>query len=87
MIPKIATKVGTLRFKAHDRLNDIYLHYNLNTGEPVIYQKLQGSRATSTSGRNLLRFVQDLQEALYEGEASWTEAPNDAALDAMRKFT
>lgn len=82
MINKSASRIGTIEFTNGNRLT-LHVGGNSNTGETIVWQQLEGQRASRITGRNLAPFLAELDEILNEGEGTWAEGRNDAALDAL----
>lgn len=85
-INQSASKVGTIETTSEWAVRvTFWLGFNRNTGDDILWVAIGGHRARRYTGRNLVKEVRDLDEALTEGECRWVGEPNDAALNHMRK--
>lgn len=85
MINKSATKIGTVVFNNGNR-NTLYIGANRNTGETIVWQKLEGSRSKRVTGKNIAKLADELDFFLNEGMAHWEGTINHAALDILGSF-
>ena len=81
---KSATFVGTLSFAHNSNRTKIWLGHNHNTGEAIVWQSVNGGRETRITGKNLVNFAQQLNEALNEGEVSFGASYSGTALDFFK---
>lgn len=82
MINKSASQIGTVEFTNGNRLT-LHVGANSNTGDLIVWQQLDGQRASRITGKNLGPFLDEIEEIMNEGEATWAAGRNDAALDAL----
>lgn len=81
-----AAHAGIIEWKASGRKVSIYIGMNTNTGEDIVWQHvLDQKRPSRVTGRNIYKFVGELDEALNNGEAFWIQR-NDGVIDLLRKY-
>lgn len=81
MINKSASLVGHLIWNNGNTLS-IWTDCNGNTGEPILWQEYELGTNRFT-GKNIRKFMVELNDALNEGELKWVGEVNDAALNAL----
>lgn len=84
MINKSAHLVGTVEFASTKLRNSIFIGYNRNSGEPIVWQKLQGQRSSRMTGRNIVHFVREMDETLAAGRARWLDDMDADTLERLR---
>ncbi len=85
MVNKSASRIGTIKWADGGRTNTRYIGYNSNTGQTIVWQHIQDRRSSRSTGRNIGRLLQELDEALANGDTAWLGEVDTAALDALRK--
>jgi len=82
MINKSASPIGILQFSNGNK-TALFIGANSNTGETIVWQSVNGRRATRTTGRNIAGLAGEVKHVLDSGEATWVETPNKAALSCL----
>ena len=85
MINKSATHIGKIHWLKTGNILDLWIGDNSNTGETIVWQKVEGKRDTRVTGKNIAKLAQELNVAMNEGDGVWLER-NDAALDALKAY-
>jgi hypothetical protein len=83
MADKSATEIGVIRFQ-NGNVTTLHAGTNSNTGETIIWQQVEGRRASRVTGRNIPKLAAELNFVLVEGQAAWVRC-NDAALAVLQR--
>ena len=86
---KSASFIGEITFKSGNRTR-LWIAGNRNTGDTIVFQQTlfsnsrQWNHQRRVTGRNIAKLATELNHILNEGEASWGDYRNDAALDVLK---
>lgn len=85
-INKNASHIGIIEWKQSGRKNSLYIGFNTNTGETIIWQQMlnESRRPARVTGRNIPKFLGELEQALDEGDCFWIQR-NDAVINSLRQ--
>jgi hypothetical protein len=83
-----AKLIGELKF-ANDFRNQLWISYNHNTGEPIVWQRVKSPTGKWTdfkraTGRNISKMVAEMKMLFETGRAEWAQV-NDVYLAAFHE--
>ena len=83
-----AKLIGELQFQNGNK-NQLWLGYNTNTGEPIVWQRVYSVKASKwtafkrATGRNIVSIKKEMAQLFQNNIATWAHDPNETILQAF----
>ena len=83
-----AQLIGELQFQNGNK-NQLWLGYNSNTGEPIVWQRVFSVKANKwtpfkrSTGRNIVAIKNEMDQLFNRNIATWSKEPKDIILQSF----